>query len=162
RPESRTDEAAGRAGPRARQGARDAAACRGREAGVEDDRAARSEPLARRPAETRREACRPFRPIRGPAAEEGRRLPRGSTRRAARRITDMFSTSMPLARLAEMCRRVGLSLQAGIDARRAWASEAERHDGAERERLQAVNAALGQGVGLADALSGVDSERRGA
>lgn len=68
----------------------------------------------------------------------------------------MFSSQISLSRLVELCRRVGFSLQAGVDARRTWASEAERNDGWERERLTKVVASIGEGTSLAEALAGRD------
>jgi type II secretory pathway component PulF len=67
---------------------------------------------------------------------------------------------IPLTRLAELCRRVGFSLQAGVAARRTWTSEAERSEGAERERLLEVSAAIGDGISLAAALAGSDGVGR--
>jgi type II secretory pathway component PulF len=65
------------------------------------------------------------------------------------------SPQIDLTRLAELCRRVGLSLQAGVDIRRVWASEVERAgDAAERGRLEQVRDAVATGTSMADALAG--------
>lgn len=60
-----------------------------------------------------------------------------------------------LTRLAELCRRVGLSLRAGVDVRRVWELEVERAgDATERAHLEKVRDAVLTGNSLADAMAG--------
>ncbi len=51
-----------------------------------------------------------------------------------------------------MCRRVGTSLEAGIDARKAWSREAERFTGKRRFVLESIVDELGKGSLLSDAI----------
>lgn len=59
---------------------------------------------------------------------------------------------LPDALLAEMLGRLAIALGAGIDLRRAWASEAARAPARLRPAMEAVSAALGAGSGLGAAL----------
>ena len=58
-----------------------------------------------------------------------------------------------LKQLAPLCRRVGTGLDAGIDIRRIWETEADNHMGLLRDKLRAVSDSIGQGNSLYDALS---------
>lgn len=70
------------------------------------------------------------------------------------------SPQIDLSRLAELCRRVALSLAAGIDVRRVWDMEVERaSDSTERAHLERVRDAIASGTSLADALAGRSPKR---
>jgi len=57
-------------------------------------------------------------------------------------------------RLAELCRRLAISLEAGIDARTLWAREADRASGrAARDRIARISQAVRQGDTLAEGLA---------
>jgi type II secretory pathway component PulF len=59
--------------------------------------------------------------------------------------------------LAGLCRRVAISLDAGIDILRVWEREAERAPGyRSRERVEAVRDAIRQGASLREALAAAD------
>ena len=59
--------------------------------------------------------------------------------------------------LAGLCRRVAISLDAGIDILRVWDREAERAPGyRSRERVAAVRDAIRQGASLREALAAAD------
>ena len=51
-----------------------------------------------------------------------------------------------------MCGRLGTALSAGVDLRRAWASEAERQPAARREQMLDISRQLNRGTSLADAI----------
>lgn len=55
--------------------------------------------------------------------------------------------------LAAMCGRLGTALSAGVDLRRAWQSEAERHRGPRRQPLLEIGQQLHRGVSLTDAVA---------
>ncbi len=54
--------------------------------------------------------------------------------------------------LAGLCRRVGVALEAGVDARKVWSREAERASGRQRRALQVIADQMQQGTTLPDAL----------
>lgn len=58
----------------------------------------------------------------------------------------------PTARLAEMLGRLSIALSAGVDLRRAWASETDRTPARWRPIMEQVNAALAEGEPLSDAM----------
>ena len=64
-----------------------------------------------------------------------------------------FSPRVSTKALAGLCHRVGISLEAGVDARRAWAREAQSARGPLARRLTAVSKAIDRGCSLAEALS---------
>jgi len=51
----------------------------------------------------------------------------------------MFAPRIRTKPLAELCRRSGMALEAGIDARTVWAREAERARGAMQRKLLSVS-----------------------
>ncbi len=71
-------------------------------------------------------------------------------------LADMlFSPQMTIKRLAELCRRLATSLEAGIDVRTVWAREAERASGrAARSRLELISREIAAGETLTHALAG--------
>jgi type IV pilus assembly protein PilC len=65
-----------------------------------------------------------------------------------------FSVRIPLKTLAQLCRRLAVSLTAGIDARTTWAREAANARGrSARRHLTAVSEATRQGESLSAALA---------
>jgi type IV pilus assembly protein PilC len=64
----------------------------------------------------------------------------------------LFSPRISTRELAQLCRRLAVSDEAGIAARTMWAKEAERARGNTRVRLQIVSRAVSQGETLRDAL----------
>jgi type II secretory pathway component PulF len=64
----------------------------------------------------------------------------------------IFSPRISTAALAQLCRRLSISVEAGIDARTMWAKEAQRAKGPLRSRLEIISEAVGQGERLRDAL----------
>lgn len=71
-------------------------------------------------------------------------------------LVDMlFSHQITNKQLAGLCRRLGISLEAGIDVRTVWAREAQHASGrTARVRLEAVSREIAAGETLADALAG--------
>jgi type IV pilus assembly protein PilC len=65
--------------------------------------------------------------------------------------------TMPPTRLAELLGRLSIALGAGVDLRRAWASETERSPARWQPVMQEVNAAIAEGEVLSEAM-----ERSGA
>jgi len=66
----------------------------------------------------------------------------------------IFSARISTRRLAQLCRRLATSLEAGVDARTVWAREAERATGpAARRHIGTIKEAAQAGDTLADALS---------
>ena len=65
----------------------------------------------------------------------------------------MFAPRIRTKPLAELCRRSGMALEAGIDARTVWAREAERARGAMQRKLLSVSQTVNAGGSLADALA---------
>lgn len=59
---------------------------------------------------------------------------------------------IPTARLAETLHRLSIALSAGVDLRKAWASETERTPARYRSTMASVNEALAAGDPLAEAL----------
>jgi len=59
---------------------------------------------------------------------------------------------IPTARLAETLHRLSIALSAGVDLRKAWASETERTPARSRAAMQEVQAALAAGEPLAAAM----------
>ena len=57
-----------------------------------------------------------------------------------------------LKELSGICRRVGISLEAGVDARKAWSREAERVTGRRAQAIQSIVDELEQGTSTPDAL----------
>jgi type II secretory pathway component PulF len=64
----------------------------------------------------------------------------------------MFTPQIGLRPLEGLCRRVGTSLEAGVDARTVWKREAERATGVFQSRLFDISDAVSNGYSLADAL----------
>jgi type II secretory pathway component PulF len=62
------------------------------------------------------------------------------------------SPRIPLKTLAGLCRRLSTSIGAGVDVRKVWAREAERAEGAAKQRFAYVADAANKGVPIADAL----------
>lgn len=60
---------------------------------------------------------------------------------------------MRLRELGPFCRRMGTSLDAGIDVRRTWEREAERAHGTNRKAMRHIVEQLNAGSALADAMS---------
>jgi len=66
----------------------------------------------------------------------------------------IFSPRISTRRLAELCRRLATSLEAGIDARTVWAREADRASGrAARDRIGRINEAVQQGDTLSEGFA---------
>lgn len=66
----------------------------------------------------------------------------------------LFSPRMPIKPLSALCRRLGMSLLAGVDLRTAWAREAQNARGrAARRHMAAVGRAINRGESLGDALA---------
>ncbi len=88
---------------------------------------------------------------------------RDRTRLPAARVGGMligmfFAHQITTKQLAGLCRRLGISLEAGIDVRTVWAREAERASGrAARARLELVSREIAAGESLADALADTGS-----
>ena len=64
----------------------------------------------------------------------------------------MFSSRISTKQLAEMLRRLAISLEAGIDIRQVLTSEARRSSPAVRQQLEAIGAAVNGGSSLTDAV----------
>ena len=65
----------------------------------------------------------------------------------------MFSPRIGVTQLVGLCRRLSTALEAGIDARTAWAREAQRSSGSPKSHLLDISDAVNQGHSLADALA---------
>ena len=65
----------------------------------------------------------------------------------------IFSQRISTKQLAEFLRRLGLSLESGIEIRKALASEARRSSPAVRERVEAIGAAVNAGTSLTEAIN---------
>ncbi len=63
-----------------------------------------------------------------------------------------FSSRISTKHLAEFLRRLGLSLESGIDIRKALESEARRSPAAVRERIEVIGAAVNSGTSLTEAV----------
>ena len=65
-----------------------------------------------------------------------------------------FSPHIRIKDLAGLCRRLAISLGAGIDVRTVWAREADRATGrAARGQLRAVSEAINRGQSVAEAIA---------
>ena len=67
-----------------------------------------------------------------------------------------FKTEMPTALVADVLGRLAIALAAGVDPRRAWASESARLPPRYRPALEAASRALAAGGGIADAMRAAD------
>jgi len=66
----------------------------------------------------------------------------------------IFSPRISTRRLAELCRRLATSIEAGIDARTVWARETDRASGrAARDRIGRISEAVQQGDTLAEGFT---------
>jgi type II secretory pathway component PulF len=65
----------------------------------------------------------------------------------------MFTAQLSTRRLAEFCRRVGVSLQAGIDLRKVLDREVDRAGGGQRQALDQIRQAIARGNSLDEALA---------
>ena len=68
----------------------------------------------------------------------------------------MFSARIKTSRLAQYCRRVGTSLEAGLEIRRVMHQEVERSRASERASLEKIERAIAGGSTVADAYTAVD------
>jgi type IV pilus assembly protein PilC len=66
------------------------------------------------------------------------------------------SPRISMSRLADLCRRVGTSLSAGVSARDIWTREAERGSARERRMLVRVRDAVNEGESVAAAMQATD------
>jgi len=66
----------------------------------------------------------------------------------------LFSPRISTRELAQLCRRLSISVDAGIDARTMWGKEAQRAKGQLRSRLEIISEAVSQGESLREALRG--------
>jgi type II secretory pathway component PulF len=64
----------------------------------------------------------------------------------------LFTPRISTRELAQLCRRLSISVDAGIDARTMWGREAQRAKGHLRGRLEIISRAVKQGESLRDAL----------
>lgn len=64
-----------------------------------------------------------------------------------------FSPRISTKQLAQLCHRLGLSLEAGIDLRTILRREAERSQGALRSRLQSISDDIDQGASISEAIA---------
>jgi len=60
---------------------------------------------------------------------------------------------MKMKPLAEFCRRMGTSLEAGVDARKTWDREAQRGPARYRSRLQRISQGVNAGESVGDAMA---------
>jgi type II secretory pathway component PulF len=67
-----------------------------------------------------------------------------------------FQNAMPTALVADVLGRLAIALAAGVDPRRAWASESARVPPRYRPALEAASRALAAGGGIADAMQAAD------
>jgi type IV pilus assembly protein PilC len=58
--------------------------------------------------------------------------------------------------LISFCRRMGTSLEAGIDLRKCWLREAERARGSDRQVMSSIAQQLGAGRNMSDAMSATE------
>ena len=63
-----------------------------------------------------------------------------------------FSARVDTRSLADLCHRLSMALEAGIDARTIWAREADRARGRLREHLSTISDAINHGEATSDAL----------
>ena len=66
----------------------------------------------------------------------------------------LFSPRISTRELAQLCRRLAISVDAGIDARTMWGKEAQRAKGQLRSRLEIISQAVNQGESLRNSLRG--------
>jgi len=66
----------------------------------------------------------------------------------------LFSPRISTRDLAYLCRRLAISVDAGIDARTMWAKEAQRAIGPLQSRLVIISRSINQGESLREALTG--------
>jgi type II secretory pathway component PulF len=64
----------------------------------------------------------------------------------------MFDSRITTRQLAELCRRVSVSLKAGVDARTNWQREAANARGAARRPMEQISSAVSRGQTLTDAI----------
>jgi type IV pilus assembly protein PilC len=64
----------------------------------------------------------------------------------------MFDSRISTRQLAELCRRVSVSLKAGVDARTNWQREASNARGPGRRPMEQIRDAVSRGQSLTDAL----------
>ncbi len=69
----------------------------------------------------------------------------------------MFAARIATKPLVGLCRRMSISLEAGIDLRTVLKREADRAHGALRRHLLAISAGINQGQSLAEALAETDN-----
>lgn len=65
----------------------------------------------------------------------------------------LLSPRISTRELSQLCHRLAISVEAGIDARTIWAREADRAKGSSRTRLTGICRAVKKGESLRDALS---------
>ena len=70
--------------------------------------------------------------------------------------SNMFTPRIKTKSLVELCRRVGTSIEAGIDARRMWSQEAERGSWAQRHHLGQISRDVNSGISISDAMEATD------
>ena len=65
----------------------------------------------------------------------------------------LLSPRISTRELSQLCHRLAISVEAGIDSRTIWAREAQRAKGSSRIRFAGISEAVKQGESLRDALS---------
>jgi len=65
----------------------------------------------------------------------------------------IFSPRISLRQLAQLCRRLAIAYQAGLDARSIWAKETQRARGALQRRLKITSQSIAAGESLSEAFS---------
>ena len=65
----------------------------------------------------------------------------------------IFAPRIATKPLTEFLRRLGISLEAGIEIRKILASEAKRSAPALRQRVESISAAVDQGLSLTEAIN---------
>lgn len=63
------------------------------------------------------------------------------------------SPQISTQRLAELCRRVGMSIDAGIDLRKIWTQEAQRGAILQRRQIERIRSAVADGESLSDGVN---------
>ncbi len=69
----------------------------------------------------------------------------------------LFASHIGLKRLAQLCRRLGTALEAGIDVRRSWDREAQWGPAQHRTQIQRISQAINQGQSIPAAVRQTDS-----
>lgn len=64
----------------------------------------------------------------------------------------LLSSRIPTRELAQLCHRLAISVDAGIDSRKTWAGEAARTKGPTRSRIEDISQSVKKGESLCDAL----------